>query len=291
MRHERATEELRETASLYALGALTQHEACSLEIHMKEGCSTCEAEVRRFRRAAVTIGFAVDEIAPPDYIHDLLSARIERETQNPAPSRQPNPPAKETNASVPSSLFRQPEKERHSIFAWVLVAALVVAAAVAGYSWKIEQDRTVRLSNELATSRSDMADLQSLLDSRKSRIEELEQLLKSLSKPGSRLAHLKGQPAAPEPMGALVWDRELNECLVVGAFPEPPEGKTYQFWFLPTGQTIPAGILQINPAGTTMVRFAIPEQAGNASSAILTIEPESGSSAPTFPYYALGRFD
>ena len=290
MRHERATEELREMASLYALGALTQHEARSLEIHMKEGCSICEAEVGKFRRAAVTIGFAVDEIAPPDYIHDLLLARIEREAQIPAPSMHPNPPAKETIASVPSSLFRQPEKERHSIVTWVLVVALVAAAAFAGYSWKIEQDRNVRLSNELATSRSDITDLQGLLDSRKSRIEELEQLLKSMSKPGSRLAHLKGQPAAPEPMGALV-DRELNECLVVGAFPEPPEGKTYQFWFLLPGQTIPAGVLEINPAGTTVTRFRVPEQAANASAAMLTIEPETGSPAPTYPYYAHGRFD
>jgi hypothetical protein len=43
MRHERATEELRELAAFYALGSLTQHEAHSFEIHVQEGCPVCEA--------------------------------------------------------------------------------------------------------------------------------------------------------------------------------------------------------------------------------------------------------
>ena len=38
MRHDRATEETRETAALYALGALSQHEARAFEIHLAEGC-------------------------------------------------------------------------------------------------------------------------------------------------------------------------------------------------------------------------------------------------------------
>ena len=36
MKHERLTEEVQELAALYALGALTQHEARSFEIHLRD---------------------------------------------------------------------------------------------------------------------------------------------------------------------------------------------------------------------------------------------------------------
>ena len=65
MRHERATEELRELAALHALGSLTQHEARSFELHIKEGCSACETEFRKFEQAVSGIGLAGSEAAVP----------------------------------------------------------------------------------------------------------------------------------------------------------------------------------------------------------------------------------
>ena len=94
MKHERATEEIRELAALYALGSLTQHEAQSFEIHMQEGCSVCEAEYHRFARTIAGMGFAAEEVAAPDYIRDLLLARIEREGQPAAPTVAPSQDSK-----------------------------------------------------------------------------------------------------------------------------------------------------------------------------------------------------
>ena len=82
MRHERATEEIRELTALYALGSLTQREARSFELHMNEGCSVCEAEFRKFKHAAAGIGFTAAEVAPPDYIRDLLFGPHRARTSN-----------------------------------------------------------------------------------------------------------------------------------------------------------------------------------------------------------------
>ena len=86
MKHGRATEELKEMAALYALGTLTQHEARSFEMHVKEGCPICESECRKFEQTVAKIGIAAEEVPVPDYIRDLLSARIEREVR-PAPAK------------------------------------------------------------------------------------------------------------------------------------------------------------------------------------------------------------
>ena len=72
MKHERATEEIRELAALYALGSLTQHEAHSFEIHLQEGCAVCEAEIHRLARTLAEMGFAAEEVPAPEYLRDLL---------------------------------------------------------------------------------------------------------------------------------------------------------------------------------------------------------------------------
>jgi len=53
---------------------------------MREGCSVCETEFRRFARTIAEMGFASEEVQAPDYIRDLLLARIERENQPFAPA-------------------------------------------------------------------------------------------------------------------------------------------------------------------------------------------------------------
>jgi hypothetical protein len=142
VRHERATEELREIAALHALGALTQHEARSFESHVQEGCFACEAEYRKFERAVAMIGFAAKEIAPPEYIRELLLARIEREPQK-IPPKAPVEPASEEETMQeflrpkPATpyLMSQPRSERTNICPWVLVVVMAVLGIAAAYAW------------------------------------------------------------------------------------------------------------------------------------------------------------
>jgi hypothetical protein len=47
--HEKPTEEIRELAALFSLGALSQHEARSFEAHIQEGCQVCEKEYNKFK--------------------------------------------------------------------------------------------------------------------------------------------------------------------------------------------------------------------------------------------------
>lgn len=76
MKHRVPLEEMREHAALYALGALTQHEARAFETHLGEGCEFCEAEVQDFAGVADALAFAPDEQEPRAALNDELLVRI-----------------------------------------------------------------------------------------------------------------------------------------------------------------------------------------------------------------------
>ncbi len=54
-----------ERAALYALGALSQHEARAFEEHLSEGCPSCAADLRDFERVVEGLAFGAPPAAPP----------------------------------------------------------------------------------------------------------------------------------------------------------------------------------------------------------------------------------
>ena len=64
---------------MYALGALSQHEARAFEIHLRQGCEVCLRELNEFTGVVDALSTGTTEITPPGYLRDLLNARIEKE--------------------------------------------------------------------------------------------------------------------------------------------------------------------------------------------------------------------
>ncbi len=302
MKHERATEEIRELAALYALGSLTQHEARSFEIHMQEGCSVCEEEFRRFEHAVTGIGFAVDEIETPAYIRDLLMARVDREPQTAEskaapdkksePEAQPAQPQEKPSAVPPAKpVFSQLERKQPRIFAWILIAILAALVILAIFLWKSANDTNIQLQARAAAAAADADNLRIRLDIQKSKVDDLEQVLTIVGKPGARIARLVGQAVAPSSSGAVFWDKEQRQCLIVGSFPAAPQGKAYQLWFVTPAARVSAGFIKVETSGHAFTTISIPGNAADAAVVLVTLEPDNGSQIPTTPYYAIGRFD
>ena len=82
--HHAPTDPLREQAALYALGLLGPDEARQFEVHLAEGCATCETEVRAFGLAVADIGRAVAPIAPGPSVRERLLARVRAGAREPA---------------------------------------------------------------------------------------------------------------------------------------------------------------------------------------------------------------
>lgn len=68
--------DITDVVALYALGALSQHEARAFEEHLAEGCDVCEAELPSFEQTASAIGFSVSEVKPSAEVRDRLMMRL-----------------------------------------------------------------------------------------------------------------------------------------------------------------------------------------------------------------------
>ena len=287
-------------AALYALGSLTQHEARSFEMHIKEGCTACEAELRRFERTVAGIGFATEEAIAPEYIRDRLMARIEKEPQSGATTDAPLQekkiePAKPESSRLPGTspaLFSSQQKDS-SGFLWLYVAAFAVLVifGITLYSLYSARKTNEELGASLAAANADLSDLNILLDSQKEKTARFEKISSIIEKPELRIARLAEQGAEGPSLGAILWDQAQNNCMLLGSLPSAPPGNVYQLWFAKDGSQISAGTIHTDPLGRILAEVPVPETAIGAASVLITTEPENGSQVPTMPYYAAGRFN
>jgi hypothetical protein len=84
--------------------------------------------------------------------------------------------------------------------------------------------------------------------------------------------------------GRVVWNPGTREAVLVasGLNPAPP-GKTYELWVIADGAPVPAGVFQVEPDGRAAFRLPALEQTTRVRSFLVTVEPISGSPAPTGP--------
>ncbi|MEK6284468.1 MAG: cupin domain-containing protein [Acidobacteriota bacterium] len=77
-----AAHEMTDVAALYALGALSQHEARSFEEHLAEGCDACSAELESFAETVRALAFSARDEQPPARVRAELLARLGKFTSD-----------------------------------------------------------------------------------------------------------------------------------------------------------------------------------------------------------------
>jgi hypothetical protein len=284
---------MRELAALFSLGVLTQHEAGSYEAHIRKGCPVCEAEYRKFKHITAEIGLAANEAVAPDYIRELILARIEREPPKTATAAEPEKEeaaAEKDQEPAPRPILSQPPGNKPGILPWVLVIVFAAAAGLLFYAYYSGQAANEELKAGIAAAQSEIKSLEASLDIQKGQPGELENIISVVSKPETRIFHMAGLAPAPAASGAILWDVQQNKCLVFGYIPPASSGKAYQLWYLTPTAKIPSGMLQPDSTGRIYGWFPIPEDISSLTM-VITLEPKGGSKTPTLPYYAIGRND
>ena len=286
MPHELDTEEYQEKAALYALGALSQHEARAFERHLAEGCSACESELMQFEKVAGTLGLG-EAADPPAYLRDMLLSRIERESQaQPADSSVNTLRAKALPSKKPSQDFGV--RRGRVVLPWAIAASLTLVALASLFALSRAGSEATALRAQLEAERNNRDTLQIEIGRERARTNELSQINQVLDSPDHREIVLAGQAPAPSSSARVYWDTKNNRWVVTADLPQAPRGKVYQLWFVTADAKVSAGLIQPDESGHAFAIAKVPADLGPVAAAAITLEPEGGSEHPTMPIYVLG---
>ena len=181
MKHETTTEEQQAAAALYALGALSQRDAASFYAHLREGCALCRSELDGFTKVTASLALSVQEASPASYLRDVLTARIEREAEDPPERTEPagfdfreQSEVSRAEAEVPAQPFWK------TALPWALAASFLLASLVSFIAWRVDRRdlKTQIASNqhEASSALEDNLELREKLKRESARTDELNQI-------------------------------------------------------------------------------------------------------------------
>jgi anti-sigma-K factor RskA len=243
--HEQFADDL----SLYALGALQGEERSAVERHLEE-CPDCRHELARLQGGLALLAFSVTGSKPPARSRERLITAIAKEPRR-------------------AHLIRPPRRAWWTVVEWAAAVAFVAVIAL--------------LLTQNSNMRRRVAEFQSNSMKQQQELLQAKQLIESLTSPDAVHFTLVAGKVPPQPQGKAIYVRKNGTLVFLASnMPVLPAEKIYELWLIPTsGAPIPAGLFRPDAHGTAaVVKPAIPTGV-EAKTFAITVEPSSGSSAPT----------
>jgi hypothetical protein len=255
---------------LAALGALDGEEQTRFEAGRSD--PRVQRELLVFERLVGQIGLASDPVPPSPAVRARVMAAA---ATPPLESRPPVNPS-----------------GRPAVAFWLALAAAVVLA-MGALTWRTERNtarrEAARARAEVETLAAKNRDLQGRLDLTQQRLEVAESFRRLLAQPSTRVALLAGLPAAPLAWGRVVWSADRREAVLLTAgLPPAPAGKAYEAWVIASGPPVAAGVFRTDNIGAAVHALTRLDDVAHAKTFAVTLEPESGTSAPTGPMVLAG---
>lgn len=250
--HEQFAEDL----ALYALGLLPSDERTALEGHV-EGCSICRQELQRCLQDAVMLGLSVGEVAPPARARERLIKTVANEPKL---------------AAVAGG---------RAWWQFVHVPALAALIFAALFFYTLLRNRT--LNRELASLRAEFAQNQK-------DVSRGRDVLTVLTAPDAKRVTLVEAKSNPQPQCKAIYVARTGKLVfLANNLSKVPAGKAYELWLVPTsGSPIPAGVFKPDVSGNASVLAERLPPGTEAKAFAITLEPDTGSSAPTPPILMSG---
>jgi anti-sigma-K factor RskA len=150
-----------------------------------------------------------------------------------------------------------------------------------------DQQRLASSEQALTSARKQLVSSNQELAVTQARNQQLEQNIQAYTRAVRArnliVASLGGSPSQPDAWARLLWDQD-TQVWEFHAFnlQQPPEGKTYELWFIASDQTkTAAAIFNVNADGEAHITVSVPQHIGNIAMAAVTDEPVGGVTQPT----------
>lgn len=243
----------------YVADALDATERAEFEAHLAV-CETCRREVAELSEATAELSVLAQSPPPPAVRAGVLSAIG---TVRPLPPEDDGELAPQSDVELMSAsdVAAPPDHaavdelavvRQRRLSRWLGIAAaaaLVIAIALGGWGYTVQQDRQVQIAQQQAE-----AELLSAPD-----------------------VQVRAVTLADGSTGSYVLSPSQDRGLFTSsAGASAPQGHTYQVWTVHDGQAVGSGLFE----GGEQIRIWIDNVSG-AEAAAITIEPEGGSPQPT----------
>jgi anti-sigma-K factor RskA len=277
-----------------ALGALDRAEARQLEEHLLT-CAECRAEAAEWNDTAALLAYASPPIQPPAELRSRIlgSARAEGAQGRARQTVKADSPVVEGKTAQPDGdesnvvPFARPERRAWStastlaaLAASLAFVALIISLVMLWNRYNAAQQEIAQLSTRLSEAQSEAARERASL----AREREVMELITARD---AQVATLAGTEMAKNARAKFVFDRNSGRAMLMAYdLPPAPEGKAYQLWFIEEGKApMPGRVFTTDASGHAETGELIPAEGRNAKVFAVTLEPASGTNAPTSKPY------
>jgi anti-sigma-K factor RskA len=247
-------DEFADDLALYALGILQGPDRGTLEAHLV-GCEGCRRELEQLRGDAARLALSVPASSAPRRSRQRLMNAI---------------------ASEPR---RRATRSRQLVW-WVPALTAAALALIA-----------VFVTYQNITLRQQLADLRQLSAGQRAELEQARNLAATLAASETMRVTLVSMNAVPQPQGKAFYRRNTGTLVFLATnLPALPPGKAYELWLIPiSGAPIPAGVFKPDTTGDATVINPPLAKGAQAKAFAVTIETETGSTAPTSAPIMVGQ--
>ncbi len=237
-------EAMNDMFELYTLGLLDGAEKAELEAHLERNCPQCSANLK----SALALNASLLAMGPVSEPSSRLKARV--------------------MASVGA------EKKSGWSWIWPVAAAAMLMVAL----WLGNQER--QRAAALADARDALKQATAAASKAGAERDRLLQAMTILDQPET--LHVSfGKGVTAPPRGNVFIHQRLGVMLIASNLPKLEQGKIYEMWLVPKkGSPKPAGLFQ-STGQEAMNVLEGPVDLKTLQAVAVTVEPESGSAAPT----------
>ncbi|MDQ3170781.1 MAG: anti-sigma factor [Acidobacteriota bacterium] len=232
-------DDVRDLAPEYVLGILDPDARAVVARHL-EACADCRTYVSEEAAVLDAIGRGVPQSAPPP----ALRARVLAAARADATSG-----ASETRPRAIAASSRVP---------WLLAAAALLLALVAGWQVFAARGERARLEQELA------------------RQQRTDAVIAS-----SDLVRFELSGTSDNARGRAFWSHRNGLVFAAEGLAPLPAGRTYQLWVISRGAPVSAGVFDVTPGGHARIVMSTPETLTQVEAVAVTVEPAGGLAAPS----------
>lgn len=248
-----ACQELQNLLPAYVIGATTPEEAKRVQELLPQ-CPDVTQELQSYAQIGVSLMQQVTPVIPPATLRAKLLDRLDEQSSD--------------NTPIPTL------SPRVTKIRWQWLAAILIIILISANVYLISELTAVR--NTIEGLQAQNNQMTSLLAN--SQLQQFP-LLDTSNEDGTILAN-------------LLWDEQGNEAtLVTDQLTLLGNEQTYQVWLIDGETPVSAGLFQVDAQNRSLLTIDLNQELEQFVAVAISIEPASGSPAPTTDPIAIGEID